>query len=194
MSGWQLVAVMVIDAAWLVWLLIWIALSLRVKAVARRERLFSRAVHIAALILAAALLVWRMPWQGSWLVAPIWPRLPWMVPAAAVLVLAGLGFAVAARLVLAGNWSGTVTLKHGHELVRRGAYRVVRHPIYTGLLAAMLGNALAIDEWRGLVALGVVAVSFVRKLRTEEAFMAQAFGAAYKDYSHKTARLIPGLW
>jgi protein-S-isoprenylcysteine O-methyltransferase Ste14 len=194
MSGVQQAAAVIIDAAWLVWLLIWVALSGRVKPVARHESLPSRAAHILPLILAGALLVWRAPWQGSWLVSPLWTRLPWMVWAGAVLVLAGLGFAVAARLVLAGNWSGTVTLKHNHELIRSGPYRLVRHPIYTGLLTAMLGNSIAIDEVRGLVAFAILTLSFVRKLRTEEAFMAQAFGETYADYSKRTARLIPGVW
>jgi protein-S-isoprenylcysteine O-methyltransferase Ste14 len=194
MSGLQQAAVVIIDAAWLIWLLIWVALSGRVKPVARHESLASRAAHILPLILAGALLVWRAPWQGSWLASPLWPRLPWMVWAGAVLVLAGLAFAVAARLVLAGNWSGTVTLKHNHELIRSGPYSLVRHPIYTGLLTAMLGNAIAIDEVRGLVAFAILTLSFVRKLRTEEAFMAQAFGETYADYSKRTARLIPGVW
>jgi protein-S-isoprenylcysteine O-methyltransferase Ste14 len=194
MSGWQQAAVVTIDAAWLVWLAIWVGLSGRVKPVVLREGLGSRAAHILPLILAGALLVWRAPWQGSWLVAPLWPRLPGMVWAGAVLVLTGLGFAVAARLVLAGNWSGTVTLKQGHELVCRGPYRLVRHPIYTGLLTAMLGNAIAIDEWRGILAFAILAVSFVRKLRTEEAFMARAFGADYARYSQEVARLVPGIW
>jgi protein-S-isoprenylcysteine O-methyltransferase Ste14 len=194
MSGLQQAAVVIIDAAWLVWLLIWIALSGRVKPVARHESLPSRAAHILPLILAGALLVWRAPWQGSWLVSPLWPRQPWMLWAGAVLVLAGLGFAVAARLALAGNWSGTVTLKHDHELIRSGPYSLVRHPIYTGLLTAMLGNAIAIDEVRGLVAFAILTLSFVRKLRTEEAFMAQAFGGAYVEFSRTTPRLIPGIW
>jgi protein-S-isoprenylcysteine O-methyltransferase Ste14 len=194
MSGGQHAAVVAIDAAWLAWLAIWIALSLRTKAVVRRESLASRAGHLLPLVLAGVLLVFRAPWQGSWLAAPLWPRLPWMVWAGAVLVLAGLAFAVAARLVLAGNWSGTVTLKHNHELIRSGPYSLVRHPIYTGLLTAMLGNAIGIDEVRGLLALAILAASFVRKLRTEEAFMAQAFGGNYADYSRTTARLIPGIW
>jgi protein-S-isoprenylcysteine O-methyltransferase Ste14 len=194
MIGGQQAAVVGIDAAWLAWLVIWIVLSLRVKAVVRRESRASRAAHLLPLLLAGALLLWRAPWQGSWLMAPLWPRLPWMLWAGAGLVLAGLGFAVAARLVLAGNWSGTVTLKQDHELIRRGPYRLVRHPIYTGLLTAMLGNAIAIDEVRGLVAFAILTASFVRKLRTEEAFMARAFGKAYADYSKDVARLIPGVW
>src|SRR5262249_56577164 len=71
----------------------------------------------------------------------------------------GLAFAIWARLHLGGNWSGTITLKQDHTLVRTGPYRLVRHPIYSGLLLALLGGAIAIGEGRGppAVALGWLA-------------------------------------
>ncbi len=77
---------------------------------------------------------------------------PWLWIGTA-LVAAGLGFAVAARAYLGRNWSGTVTLKQGHELIRTGPYRLVRHPIYTGMLLAFVGTAMARGRVRGLVAL-----------------------------------------
>jgi protein-S-isoprenylcysteine O-methyltransferase Ste14 len=128
-----------------------------------------------------------------WLERHPLPRAPWMAYAGAVLVAGGLAFAVRARLVLAGNWSGTVTLKHGHELIRTGPYRLVRHPIYTGLLAAMLGTAIAIDRVRGLLAMALITVAFLVKIRTEEAFMRAAFGAAYDRYRNEVPALVPGM-
>ena len=76
------------------------------------------------------------------------------------LVVLGLAFSVAARVWLGGNWSSMVTLKQDHELIRSGPYRWVRHPIYTGLLLAILGSAIALGEWRGLIALALVTVAF----------------------------------
>jgi protein-S-isoprenylcysteine O-methyltransferase Ste14 len=76
-------------------------------------------------------------------------------------------------------------------LVRRGPYRLVRHPIYTGLLVGLFGTMVAIDAWRALLALLIVAASFVRKMRTEEAFMRGEFGAAYDAYCIDTPALIP---
>jgi protein-S-isoprenylcysteine O-methyltransferase Ste14 len=61
------------------------------------------------------------------------------------------------------------------------------------LLTALLGTAIAIDAWRGLLAFVIVAVSFWRKMGTEEAFMAAAFGAAYEAYRKQTAALIPWI-
>jgi protein-S-isoprenylcysteine O-methyltransferase Ste14 len=179
--------------AWLVWLAIWVALSLNTKSVVRREGRLSRALHLGPLVVAGALLL-SPDLSGATLNARLLPRAAWMVPAGALLVACGLGFAVWARLVLAGNWSGTVTLKAAHELVRNGPYALARHPIYTGLLTALFGTMLAIDAWRGLVAFLIVALSFLRKMGTEEAFMRSAFGAQYDAYRAETAALVPWVW
>ena len=183
-----------IDGAWLAWLAVWVVMARRVKKTALRESLARRAAHILPLLLAAGLIFVCPPGQGWWTCTDVLRRLVWLAPLGACLVMAGLGFAVWARLVLARNWSGIVTLKHDHELVRSGPYGIVRHPIYTGLLTALLGTAIAIDQWRGVLALTIVTASFVAKMRTEEAFMRRAFGQAYLEYCGSVAALIPGVW
>jgi len=72
----------------------------------------------------------------------VYPQTPISFWSGAALVAIGLIFAGWARAHLAGNWSGTVTLKQDHSLTRSGPYRLARHPIYTGLLLAILGSAL----------------------------------------------------
>jgi protein-S-isoprenylcysteine O-methyltransferase Ste14 len=193
-SAGQIAAAWCIDGAWVLWLVIWVALSGRVKRVARRESLWLRAAHIGPMVLAVFLLLFSTPHGDTWLERHVLPRRDWMLNAGAMLVVSGLALAVWARLILAGNWSGTVTLKHGHELIQTGPYAWVRHPIYTGLLTAMLGNAIAIDEIRGVLALAVITAAFLKKLRTEEAFMRDAFGNQYAEYGSHTAALIPGLY
>ncbi len=180
-----------IRLCWISWLLLWIALSLRTKATARREPAASRARHTAPVVIGALLMVQRTGWPV--LDSAMLPRLALFAPAAAALVLAGLAFAIWARLTIAGNWSGTVTLKRGHELVRKGPYGIVRHPIYSGLLLAMLGNVLAIDAWRALAGFALVLVGFVQKIGIEEQFMQEAFGADYTAYSTKVGSLLPRL-
>jgi len=192
MTAGQHGATLAIDGAWALWLAIWIVLSRRVKGVERQESLLSRASHIVPLIVAGFLLAFSTPDGATLVETPLVPRAWWMVHLGLAVVLAGLAFAVWARLILAGNWSGTVTLKRDHELIRRGPYALVRHPIYTGLITALLGTAIAIDEIRAALAVVIVTVSFVTKMRTEEAFMRAAFGGAYDDYRRSVPALVPG--
>ncbi len=120
--------------------------------------------------------------------------LPW-TPAlfglGTAMLLVGLGLAVLARRHLGGNWSGLVTQKHGHELIRSGPYSWTRHPIYTGLLLAFAGSAVALDQWRGVVALLIVTVALVRKLRVEERFLEELFPREYPRYRREVGALLP---
>ncbi|HZD89985.1 MAG TPA: isoprenylcysteine carboxylmethyltransferase family protein, partial [Pseudolabrys sp.] len=72
-------------------------------------------------------------------------------------------------------------------------YACVRHPIYTGLLLALIGTTLAVGQWRALLGLALVIVGIVRKLTMEERFMTEEFGAAYVDYRRRVAMLVPFL-
>jgi protein-S-isoprenylcysteine O-methyltransferase Ste14 len=94
---------------------------------------------------------------------------------------------------LGTNWSGTVTIKQDHELITGGPYRFVRHPIYSGLLLAFIGTALARGEWRGVLAVALTFVAFWRKLRIEEQWMRQQFGVAYEEYARRVAALAPHI-
>lgn len=181
-----------LPAMWVVWSTYWLAMSLRAKAVARKEPVVSRLLHVAPLAFAVWL-VWVSQTGIGWLDAFIVQRQEWMFWAGAALTAAGLAFSVAARVTIGGNWSGIVTVKEGHELVSSGPYALVRHPIYTGLLLAFAGTALAWDEWRGVVAVLVVFAAFWRKLRVEERYMTEQFGERYTQYRRRVAALIPYL-
>ena len=99
-----------------------------------------------------------------------------------LLIVAGVLFACWARHILGSNWSSEVQLKQDHELIERGPYRYVRHPIYTGILLALLGTVVLLGEWRALVGFVIMFVSFWRKLRLEEAWLSEHFGPAYGEY------------
>jgi protein-S-isoprenylcysteine O-methyltransferase Ste14 len=181
-----------IPALWLIWAVCWFAASANVKRTRWRESAATRLRHGLPLVLAALLLAFPrwLPPELTSRFAPLGFSLPL---AGTLLVAAGLGFALWARWHLGGNWSGWVTLKEDHALVRSGPYRFVRHPIYSGLLLAFLGSALAVGEWRGLVAVALALLGFVLKLRIEETRMRETF-SDYDAYSRRTARLIPGLY
>jgi protein-S-isoprenylcysteine O-methyltransferase Ste14 len=107
------------------------------------------------------------------------------------LTLAGAGFAIWARAYLGRNWSAIVTIKEDHRMVRSGPYALVRHPIYSGFLLALLGSALALGEVRGLVAVALAFLAWWFKSRLEEQFMEQRFGAEYAVYKRRVKALIP---
>jgi protein-S-isoprenylcysteine O-methyltransferase Ste14 len=183
---------LVIPAMWLFWALLWAIAALRTKRTRWRESLGLRLSHLVPVLACWVLLAAprRLPPVLRMRIVPDGRILPLL---GAVLVAAALGFALWARVHLGGNWSGLVTLKEGHALVRTGPYRVVRHPIYTGLLLAVIGTAAAIGEWRGVLALACALVGLVIKIRAEEALMRRTF-PEYAAYRKTTAALIPLLY
>lgn len=183
----------VLPAMWFAWAAYWWLRSRDVKASVRTESLASRLGHILPLLVAGLLLfVPGVPVDA--LMRRVVPPAPWLPWAGVALTFAGLAFTVWARLHLGRNWSGIVTLKQGHELVTGGPYAIVRHPIYTGLLLAFAGSALARGEWRGVLAVALVVVAFERKRRIEERWMREQFGGAYDAYAKRVAGLIPYVY
>ena len=179
-----------IPALWIAWLLYWWIAARGAKANRRREDALSRALHFVPLGLAAWLIAApRVP--IAILNAPIVPRTIALFAGGVILTAAGLAFSVWARVHLAGNWSGSVTLKQDHTLVRDGPYRYVRHPIYTGLLLALVGSAIARDEWRGVLAVALAFAALWRKLGLEERWLTEIFGNEYVRYRREVRALIP---
>jgi protein-S-isoprenylcysteine O-methyltransferase Ste14 len=179
-----------ITALWLVWLIYWCAAAIGAKRTRRHEHVMSQLIHLVPLAVGVWLLLSTHVVNG-WLAARFLPRGVIWFWIGFALVVPGLGFSVLARVWLGGNWSGTVTLKQDHELIRSGPYRWVRHPIYTGLLLALLGSVIAAGEWRGLAGLALIAVSLLHKINVEERFMIEQFGSAYERYRAEVPALIP---
>ena len=187
-----------IMALWLLWGGYWWISSRGVKRDAREEGRGARLRHILPIALAAALVAWpQVPAQPAWLAwlgQRVLPRAAWQPLVGLALLVAGLALAVWARRVLGRNWSAWVTLKQEHELVQDGPYRVVRHPIYAGLILGFVGTAIARDELRGLLAVALVACTFIAKLRLEQRWLREQFGVRYEEYCRRTWALLPGLY
>jgi protein-S-isoprenylcysteine O-methyltransferase Ste14 len=181
-----------IPALWIVWAICWIAAARGVKQSRWREPARTRVLHATPLVLCAALLA-TPRWLPPVLAARFAPPGLWLPLLGTVMVAGGLGFTGWARRHLGRNWSGWVTVKDDHTLICTGPYRLVRHPIYSGLLLAFAGNALAIGEWRGVLAVAFGFLAFVLKLRIEEARMRETF-PEYDRYTQQVAALIPGLF
>lgn len=179
-----------VQVGWLAFLVYWLAMAIGNKRVARKQSFAGRMVQIAVGGLAF-LLLYGNGLQIGLLGRRIVPReLAW-IAAGAALTYAGIAFAVWARVTLGGNWSGIVTVKQDHQLITSGPYRFVRHPIYSGLLVALLGTALAIGRFSGFVAVLVAFAGWRFKWRTEEKFMVEEFGDQYEQYRRSTPAIVP---
>ena len=179
-------------ALWLAWGAYWLAASSGVKSAVRSESQASRLLHIVPLLLAGWLLA--SPHARLALLAEHWVTAsPWIFWAGAAVTLTGIGLTIWARVHLGRNWSGIVTVKDDHELITSGPYRLVRHPIYAGLLLGFAGSALARANVAGLLAVAIVLWALWRKLRLEERWMTEQFGSRYQNYSQRVSALVPHL-
>jgi protein-S-isoprenylcysteine O-methyltransferase Ste14 len=129
----------------------------------------------------------------GWLDTRLIPLNHGIVAAAITLTALGIALAIWARFYLGQNWSSAVSIKVGHELIQTGPYAWVRHPIYSGLLLAMIGTALGRPEPRSALAVFFLWLGFWIKSRMEEKFMHKTFGPEYEAYSKSTGALIPRL-
>jgi protein-S-isoprenylcysteine O-methyltransferase Ste14 len=176
---------------WLAWVISWVAAALWASRAAKRPPLKQEATYRLLTIAGAVLMYLQVP-RGEgrpylfWL-APVW--LDWLLLAVAV---AGLVFTWWARIYLGTLWSARVTRKEDHRIVDTGPYGVVRHPIYTGILAALYATALAFPGPFNGAGVVVLTIAFVIKARLEERFLMQELGAkAYADYRRRVPMLVP---
>jgi len=185
MSLWQIEML-----PWYAFLIVWIAAALRSKPAKTVEPLAAR-IFTGAVTAAAFVLLFNASFHMGVLRHRMLPSGPAQEWTGIVLTFAGAVIAIWARLILGGNWSAMVTVKVGHELIRSGPYAYVRHPIYSGLLLAVIGTAIEIAEWRGLLAIVLASIALLLKAQREERFLTGEFGENYAQYRQGTGLLVP---
>jgi protein-S-isoprenylcysteine O-methyltransferase Ste14 len=117
-------------------------------------------------------------------------REPWLAAVGLVCFVCGLAFAVWARLHIGRNWGTPMTQKNEPELVTSGPYRLVRHPIYSGILVAGVGTAVALG-WMWLAVVGLAGIYFVYSATVEERYLTEQFPDTYPSYKRSTKMLVP---
>jgi protein-S-isoprenylcysteine O-methyltransferase Ste14 len=175
---------------WYAFGIYWIVTAIRAKSAKHIEPFVPRFVTIFAVALTLSLLFWdwpMFPFLSQYFLQPT-PVIRWIGVALTTL---GAAIAIWARTRLGTNWSAEVGVKQGHELIRSGPYAYVRHPIYTGLLVAIVGTAVVICQVRGLLAIVVILLAHSLKAKREEALMACEFGERYQEYRKQTGFLFP---
>jgi protein-S-isoprenylcysteine O-methyltransferase Ste14 len=180
----------IISGCWLVFVAVWLIAAGSTKRTVYRETHTQRLRYWVLFVIACLLLIYggKLPYPLS---LRMIPHAPAIECAAAALCVIGVAFAIWARVTLGRNWSGLVTLKEEHELVARGPYRFVRHPIYTGMLAMFFATALMQRHVAGFLGVLLLFASFWIKLGLEEKLMLQQFPKRYADYRRRTKRIIP---
>lgn len=175
---------------WLVWGVYWLARSWGGAKTEKSESLAARATHLLPLVVGFVLLYSDFAGDTP-LDTLLWARDGVAGLFGVLLVLTGLVFAFWARGHLGKYWSGIITLKEGHRLIRTGPYRYARHPIYTGVLFAFLGSALAVGNGRGILAFLIVAIAFYIKSKREERNLIGHFGDEYVRFQKEVKGIVP---
>ena len=177
---------------WTALLLVWLIAWLRTKRTQERAPFASRLAYGVPVGLASWLLFSdNLPFP--WLQDRIIPKNIYTEAAAIALTALGIGFAIWARFYLGQNWSSAVSIKVGHQLIRTGPYSLVRHPIYSGMILAIIGTAIARRDSRGFVSVVLLWLGFLIKSRMEERFMRKTFGPEYENYAQSTGAIFPRL-
>jgi protein-S-isoprenylcysteine O-methyltransferase Ste14 len=177
---------------WIIFAVYWLAGALTAAKAKRREAWTSSLPRNLVLALAGVLIFARHLPAGV-LSRRFVPDLPSLWLAGVLLTGLGLALAFWARYHLGRNWSGQITLKEGHTLICTGPYRSLRHPIYSGILLALLGTALTVGLYRALLGVLLALAGFWWKARQEDAWLARAFGEQFQQQRQRTGGLLPRL-
>jgi protein-S-isoprenylcysteine O-methyltransferase Ste14 len=176
----------VFAAGWGAFGLYWLVAALSVK---KGRVPWSRELRIRVVIVVIVVLLARLGvWRGHALETD-----PWRAGVGLVLFAAGLAFAVWARVHIGRNWGTPMTQKNEPELVTSGPYHLVRHPIYSGIIAAGAGTAVAL-AWPLLIAVLLGGLYFLYSATVEERYLTERFPDAYPAYRRSTKMLLPFIF
>jgi len=174
---------LVFAVGWAVFWLYWLVAAFWTK---RGRVSWSRELRIRAVIAVVVLVLIRVgAFRGHGIDTD-----PWRAGGGFVLFALGLAFAIWARLHIGRNWGIPMSRKDEPELVTSGPYRLVRHPIYSGILAAGVGTAVALS-WLWLIAVALAGVYFLYSATVEERTLTEQFPDRYPAYKRSTRMLVP---
>jgi len=174
---------LVLVVGWAGFWLYWLVAAFSVK----RGRIpWSRELRIRAVIVVVVILLVRL---GAFRDRGLTTS-PWRAGLGLVIFAVGLGFAIWARVHIGRNWGAPMTEKNEPELVTSGPYHLVRHPIYSGILVAGVGTAVALN-WLWLTAVVLAGIYFGYSAAVEERYMTEQFPDTYPLYKLSTKMFLP---
>jgi len=184
-----------LDATFVCWLVLgfyWLVNAANTKKTVYEQKYVQRFLTSIGLIVGF-MLIYSSTNDTNWISTRIIPQTMLSGVIGLIVCAGGVAFAIWARWTLGRNWSSAVTIKKNHELVQTGPYTIVRHPIYSGFLLAVLGTAIALGQVSGFLAVLLVFGSFLYKLKQEEKLMSQQFPKLYPLYKKRVKALIPHI-
>jgi protein-S-isoprenylcysteine O-methyltransferase Ste14 len=192
-SGWtatwptQLLAII-----WITWLISWVVASFWSGRTQKHVMTWdSQAYRIPILVGGILFTPWTAQLLGE---KPLWQFGNPGIYLLSALTLAGISFTWWARIHLGRFWSNSITRKEGHRVIDTGPYGLVRHPIYTGLIAGMLATGIAVGTVTAMLGAVLISLGMWQKARMEEGFLTNELGAdAYGSYCRRIPMLIPFL-
>jgi protein-S-isoprenylcysteine O-methyltransferase Ste14 len=165
------------------------------EAEAKRDRLSLLGIFLQ---MCAYFLVWFQPPWKPFLppVAVLSGNIAIVFSVGTVALAVGSVWLVASAVrTLGRQWAVAARLVEGHKLITAGPYRLVRNPIYTGMLGMLVATGLAMEHWTALiVAVVLFAVGLVIRVRSEEKLLRAAFGKEFEDYAGRVPALLPGIY
>lgn len=171
------------------WAAFWIYWLVAAFSVKRSHVAWTRELRIRAVVFVFAILLLRL---GAFRHGDLNPD-PWRAGFGLILFALGLGFAIWARLHIGRNWGTPMSKKDDPELVTSGPYRLVRHPIYSGIMLAGAGTAVALS-WMWIIAIALAGIYFVYSATVEERYLTEQFPDSYPVYRRSTKMLVPFIF
>lgn len=179
-----------IRTAWIVTAIIWLVAAAFAKPGVKTGSPWNRLASITFAIVGGFCIGDKLLHWG-WLSERFLPHTLNIALFGAGLTVLGCLFAIWARLALGSNWSGAPGVKQDHVLVQKGPYSITRHPIYTGMLTAVLGTAIAVGQYRAILGFVMVIFSILLKIVQEEKLMSESFPQDYPAYRSRVRALVP---
>lgn len=186
----------IIVVCWVTLIITWVVTAFGVKHDVKKS-LWRRFVWLRIVIIFIILsILWERSSLGAFdhvrgIFQTVYPS-PLLFVVGSLLCILGIGYAIWARIHLGRNWSPIPNVKEDHELITSGPYRLVRHPIYTGIILATLGTGLVIPIW--FFVFFIMTGNFIWRVKKEEALMTKQFPDQYPEYMKRTWALVPWVW
>jgi len=187
LTPWSLV----IDA-WMALMLYWIVSVFNVKRMKYIAPAHVRFLQLIFLV-PGCLLLFSPRWRVGVLHVSVLPKAAPIEIIGVALAFLGIAFAIWARYVLGSNWSSQVAIREDHELIQTGPYRLIRHPIYTGIIAAAWGTAIVAGQLGAFLGVVLVTMGFAYKGKQEELNLNAIFGESWTAHRQRTGMFLPKL-